>query len=92
MKEFLLASIGALVLSCLFNSVAIWMGILQYFPPYPIGSAMDEVKEGINGCKRDDFSLPEVEVTRRKKASGLITDIYDHNERGTGEFPYWTNN
>ena len=92
MKEFLFTVFGCMVLSCLFNSVGIWMDILPNYPEYPIGTRVDEMKEGPTGLSREDMSFPEIGITNQIKENGFIIRIDDKGERGASEFPFSANN
>lgn len=95
MKEFVITVFIALMLSCLFNSVAIWMGLLPSYPPYPYGSCIkDKIGEVKLGTKRqDDQIYPEIDITSRgARPSGFITEVNDTTERCSAEFPLAANN
>ncbi len=94
MKEFVLTVFGALVLSCIFNSIGICLGMQNDLPPYPTGSSISEVKESVPsfGCKRDDFCYPEMNLTAGKRPTAYITEINDSGDRGQAEFPWAANN
>lgn len=83
-----------MVLSCIFNSVAIWMGLMQSYPPYPIQAGLGPVKKAAPafGCKREDFCYPEINITNGSRPTQFITDITDHGDRSNAEFPLGANN
>jgi hypothetical protein len=94
MKEFLTTILVALVLSCIFNSVSIWMGESPNLPPYPYGAGIKEVKTSAPhfGCKREDSCIPEIEFNGSARPSYFITDITEKGDRSNAEFPLGANN
>lgn len=94
MKEFAISVFVILILSCIFNSIGMWMGVLPEMPPYPYGSTITDVKTSAPsfGCKRDDFCYPEMNLTNGKRATNFITDITENGDRSSAEFPLGANN
>ena len=94
MKEFVISVFAALVLSCIFNSVGIWLGVLPDLPPYPYGSSLGEVSTASPqfGTKREDFCYPEINFTNGKRPTSYITEITETGDRGAAEFPLGANN
>ena len=94
MKEFLISIFAALVLSCLINSVSIWLGVQPDLPPYPFASGIKEIKSSAPnfGCKREDCCIPEIHYTNGSRSSFFITDITDKGDRSNAEFPLGANN
>lgn len=86
MKNFLKSIFAVLVLSSIFNSVAIWMGIFPNQPPYPVGCAINSVNPSKFGCKRDEFAICEYAYTKASRPTCYITDITE-GERTFVEFP-----
>jgi hypothetical protein len=94
MKEFLISVLSALVLSCIFFSVASSMGILANMPPYPYPTRIGEVTSAVPGfgCKREDCCIPELELTNGIRPTMYITDVTDKGDRTNAEFPWGANN
>jgi len=94
MKEFLITVFSVLIVSCIFNSIAMWMGIIPSYRPYPYPTGIAEVKTSTPafGCKRDDFAYPEIHFTDGTRPTMFITDITDKGDRSNAEFPLGANN
>lgn len=94
MKELVISVFAVIVLSCIFNSVGIWLGVLPDLPPYPYGSSISEIKNSGSefGTKREDFCYPEINLTNGKRPSCYITEITEKGDRGAAEFPLGANN
>lgn len=91
MKEFVITLLGALVVSCIFNSIATWMGLFPNLPPYPYGVSIGEVKESAFGSKREESSMPELNFTTGVRPTMYIKEITE-GDRTNAEFPLGANN
>lgn len=81
-----------LVVSCIFNSIGIWMGVLPNYPPYPWGSRVAGVSDGgTQGVQREEQNYPEVDVTNGTKPEGFIYQVVDSKDRSQATYPYGAN-
>lgn len=94
MKEFLITVVSVLIISCIFNSIAVNMGIMGSLPPYPWPAGVGELKTGdaAFGTKREDFAYPEINLTSKARPIVFMTEISDGGTDRTAEFPLGANN
>ncbi|MBX9685840.1 MAG: hypothetical protein K2X27_04005 [Candidatus Obscuribacterales bacterium] len=94
MKEFIISVSVVMLLASIFNSVAIWMGLMPNLPPYPFAAGIGEIKKASPtfGCKREDFCYPEIHFTNGNRPITFITDITETGSDRGAEFPLGANN
>ncbi len=77
----------ALAGSCIFMSVAQWLQWTANVAPVPWEAGVKDVQEGQKvGSRREDFMMPEVNITEKHRTIRYSTTVGDSNGNGQ-DFP-----
>ena len=83
--------LSIMVISCIFNSVGVMLGVYPNYPPYPMGSRVGDLSAGKTGVKRDEMNMPEIDITNAVRPNGYIYEVNDSGERSQADFPFGAN-